>query len=342
MGAAAEGALLWRRALWASVAALLLAALATRLFQYPPSALAAEVWRIGGFVLGVSWRILPYFLLSVTLAAAAAAGGWAERRRGALRARERVAVAGAAAFGALSPLCSCGVIPVVGGMLAAGVPLAPIMAFWVSSPLMSPSTFILTWGVLGTPMALARLAVALLLGAGAGYLAYALGRRGRLQGQLRGGFGCAASGGGGGGGGGGEAPSFGIRFLREAGSLSLFLGKWLLIAFALEALIVFYLPDGWVRGLLGGESAWAIPLATAVGVPLYVTAAGAIPIAEGLLEAGMGPGAALAFLTAGPVTTIPAMVAVAALVRRETFLLYLGVSFAGSLLAGYGYQFLAG
>ena len=42
----------------------------------------------------------------------------------------------AALFGALSPFCLCGVIPLVVGLLSAGVPLAPVMAFWIVSSLM--------------------------------------------------------------------------------------------------------------------------------------------------------------------------------------------------------------
>ena len=38
-------------------------------------------------------------------------------------------IAAAALFGSLSPFCSCGVIPIVAGLLGVGVPLAPVMAF---------------------------------------------------------------------------------------------------------------------------------------------------------------------------------------------------------------------
>ena len=50
----------------------------------------------------------------------------------------------AAVVGALSPFCSCGVIPLIAAMLRAGVPLAPVMAFWLASPIMDPEMFVLT------------------------------------------------------------------------------------------------------------------------------------------------------------------------------------------------------
>ena len=80
------------------------------------------------------------------------------------------------------------------------------------------------------------------------------------------------------------------------------------------------------------------PLATLVGIPVYTSGVGAIPIVKGLLSSGMSPGAALAFLVAGPVTTIPAMTAVFALVKRQTFAIYLCVGIGGALIAGYVFQ----
>lgn len=43
-----------------------------------------------------------------------------------------------AAFGALTPFCSCSTIPLLLGMLNAGVPFAACMSFLFSSPLLNP------------------------------------------------------------------------------------------------------------------------------------------------------------------------------------------------------------
>ena len=59
-----------------------------------------------------------------------------------------------------------------------------------------------------------------------------------------------------------------------------------------------------------------------------------------LVEMGAAPGAALAFLTAGAVTSIPAAMGVFALVRNSVFFTYIGFGVAGSLVAGYAYQAL--
>ena len=94
--------------------------------------------------------------------------------------------------------------------------------------------------------------------------------------------------------------------------------------------------------MLGKDQPFSILIATAIGIPLYTSGVGAIPIVKGLLQNGMSDGAAFAFLIAGPVTTIPAMTAVFALVKRRTFAIYLGAGIIGSLVAGYIFQLVVG
>ena len=112
--------------------------------------------------------------------------GFSDRINSVFKRKERVAILGASIAGATVPLCSCGVIPLIAALLASGVPLGPVMAFWLSSPLMSPSKFIVTVGLLGMHYAVARLLAAILIGAGAGYFVYFLSSRGRLDDQLQG------------------------------------------------------------------------------------------------------------------------------------------------------------
>ena len=56
-------------------------------------------------------------------------------------------------------------------------------------------------------------------------------------------------------------------FSKETISTSLFLLKWLTLAFLLESLLITYMPAESVAAVLGTDSAWAIPIATLVGVP---------------------------------------------------------------------------
>ncbi len=74
----------------------------------------------------------------------------------------------AAGSGAVIPICSCGIVPVLAGMVEAGVPLGPTMAFLIAAPMLNVPTVIMTAGLLGWPMAIGRIvatfAIALTVG----------------------------------------------------------------------------------------------------------------------------------------------------------------------------------
>ncbi|MFI0903000.1 permease [Streptomyces sioyaensis] len=122
----------------------------------------------------------------------------------------------------------------------------------------------------------------------------------------------------------------GRNFVRDTFSL----GKWLVFACVFEGVIRVYVPDGAITTVLGGKGWLAIPLAVLISIPLYLNGVGAIPIVGGLLAKGMAQGAAVSFLLAGSVTTIPAMVAVRSVVNNKVFAFYLAFGMLGSMLLG--------
>jgi uncharacterized membrane protein YraQ (UPF0718 family) len=340
---------------------------------------------VAGFVVESAWGILPVFVLSVSLGVLVRALRLDGAVRRAFASRVGLAILLATAIGAFSPFCSCTVIPVVAGLLIGGVPLAPVMAFWVASPTMDPEIFALTVGMLGWPLAVSRLVATLVLSLAAGYLTLALTRSGLIGKALRRtvtaeradkccpakqrqtpipvaagsapavspareegfvaakpdcGTGCNESDGH------PEAEGWsisvvaGLRRLswtevgRDVARESWRLGRWLLLAFVMEALILAYVPQEAIAGTLGGGNPLAVPLAALIGAPLYLTEVAALPIVSGLLQSGMSPGAAIAFLIAGPTTTVPAMAAVWTLVRPRVFVLYVGIVVVGAVALG--------
>ncbi len=292
--------------------------------------------------------IAPFFLLSVVVAAAARATSLDRQIARVFSGRQSTVIVLAALVGALSPFCSCGVIPLIAGLLAAGVPLAPVMAFWVSSPLMDPEMFILMVAVLGLPFTLAKTTAAVAIGLGAGFATHALARLPTFAEPLKpGGLACGSCG----------APSPGVAptlrwdfwregarraaFNDEARTIGWFLFKWLTLAFVLESLMVAWVPAEAVGTWLGNDNWWVIPMSVIVGVPAYLNGYAAIPTVSALMDMGMAPGAGLAFMVAGGVTSIPAAMAVFALVKRAVFAWYLLLGLLGSLAVGFVYQAIA-
>jgi len=138
-----------------------------------------------------------------------------------------------------------------------------------------------------------------------------------------------------------ETGSFRRRLLRETWSATAMVVKFMTLAFLLEAIIILYVPEGWITGLLGPGNPYAIPTAALLGVPVYTSNLSALPLIGGLLEGGMNPAAALAFLVAGPTTTLPAMAAVWGLASRRVFALYVAFSLVGAVFFGWVYSLVS-
>ena len=128
---------------------------------------------------------LPYIAAAVLLIAALKATGAAALVPRAFAGRETRMIVLAAVLGGLAPFCSCEVIPLIAGLLAVGVPLSAIMAFWLSSPLIDPSSMLITAGALGWDFALGKAAAAVALGLFGGFGVRFLVWRGALAEPLR-------------------------------------------------------------------------------------------------------------------------------------------------------------
>ena len=288
----------------------------------------------------------PFLLLAVAMAAYAKASGSDKLIARAFSGNAVTAVVAASLMGALSPFCSCGVIPLIAAMLIAGVPLAPVMAFWIASPIMDPEMFVLTAAGIGLGFTIAKAIATIAMGLMAGFVVLALERRGWLSDVLKSAPACGSC-----------KPKFDAsapvtvawKFWREPrrredfyGELrdtGWFLGKWLTFAFFLESLMVAYVPTQLIAQVVGEGNAFAVPLAALVGIPTYLNGYAAIPLVAGLMDMGMSPGAAMTFITSGAVSSIPAAIAVYALVKKSVFALYALLGLTGSIIAGYVYQF---
>jgi uncharacterized membrane protein YraQ (UPF0718 family) len=291
-------------------------------------------------------KISPFFLLAISFSAYAKASGADQLIARAFSRNTTAAIIAAALAGALSPFCSCGVVPVIAGMLASGVPLAPVMAFCVSSPIMDPEMFVLTAAGININFAIAKTITAIFMGLLAGCAVWGLQKMGYVRRPLKKASGCGCG-----------QPSFDTRlpieiswkfwreparkmeFFTQFSKNGFFLAKWMTLAFLIESLMIAYIPADAVAKVVGIDNSMAIPFASVIGIPAYMNGYAAIPLISGLMELGMTPGAALSFATAGAVSSIPAALAVYALVRRSVFLLYMAIGVVGSLFAGYLYHF---
>jgi len=228
-------------------------------------------------------------------------------------------------------------------LLALGAPLSAVMAFWLSSPLIDPPTLLITAGALGWPFAIGKAIVAVALGLFGGFAVKALMQGGMFTSPLRKapstGCGCGA-------------PKLDAKpvwkfwqeqsrrdhFRAEFVSNGIFLLKWLALAYVLEALLVHYVPADLIATLVGGEGVLPIAIAALVGMPAYLNSYVAPPLLAGLIDQGMSNGAAMSFMVAGAVSSIPAMLAVWSLVKPQVFATFLALGISGAIVSGVLFQ----
>lgn len=371
-----------------------------------------QITLISNFVINAFIHIWPYLVITIPISVAVNMSGASKHINKAFKARPVIAIILATVMGAFSPFCSCGVIPIIAALLMGGVPLAPVMAFWIASPSMDPEMFFLSAAMLGWDLAVWRMASTLLLSLSAGFITHYLWKTGWLgnsyinagastktstvfefvkskavllwqnilktkenlavetntccntvsvtpandgnnncgcsskstlsdftlgccdepvikknepvlQNQS---CGCGE-----------EKNSFGKRLYKEIIKSTLMVAKFMLLAFFLEALIVLYVPQNLIIAGMGKGNILSVFWAALIGVPVYTSNLSALPMMGGLLQQGMNPGAALAFLISGPITTIPAMAAVRGLTTKKVFYLYVSFAFFGALIFGYLY-----
>jgi len=313
--------------------------------------------RVLGQVAATVAATWPFVVASVIAAAALQVYVGADRLGGWLRRRTSTAVAGAVGLAAATPFCSCGTTATALGLVAASAPWAPIVAFMVASPLTSPSELLLSAGLFGWPFALIFFTGTIVLGLGAGIAAAALDRAGLLRDQARlaPASSCAA-----------PSPAstpqlsmgpgaaaiteIGPRYRRwrldELGRELLTVGRRIAVLFAgftfVSYLLVELVPTEWLQQWLGGDSLLSVVGAALLGVPMYVNTEGSLPMLAGLMDGGMGPGPAMAFLVTGAGTSIGAVTGMLVIARKRVVGLVLASLLVGAVALGVVTQLLLG
>jgi uncharacterized membrane protein YraQ (UPF0718 family) len=113
------------------------------------------------------------------------------------------------------------------------------------------------------------------------------------------------------------------------------------LAFAAEYQMQAHLRPQAFADYLGKQSVWAVPLAVLVGSPAYLDGYAALPLTRGLIDHGMSPGAAMAFLVSGSVVSIWGAIAIFPVLRIKPFVLYLLLAAIGSLAVGWLYDWIS-
>jgi len=262
------------------------------------------------------------------------------RFRERLNGKGRGAMLGAVAFGALLPICSCGVIPLAISLYRAGVRLGPVMAFAAATPIINPAAVILSLALLGPQITAAYVILGLTLPFLLGIVAERWGDRPTpmtvpaVTACCGPKAGCCDSA--------GNAVPASPGFWRRTGSglkwgltdLGPTIAFYMSIGVLLAGVIAAFLPPSWTETYLRENSFVALAAAGVLGASLYVCAVAHIPLVATLLAAGAAPGVSIVFLVTGTATNLPELIALYKTIGRRTVTLYAVSLVAGAMVAG--------
>ncbi|MEW6601398.1 MAG: permease [Nitrospirota bacterium] len=325
-----------------------------------PVLLGNEIWDMlfsSRGVLAELIDVFPYFIIGVLLAGLIRTYKLTVRLQRTLNRYGFSSIFLAAGIGIFTPLCACGTLTTAISLLFAGLPLAPVMALLVTSPLMSPSTYLLTLNDLGPEWTVIRTVAAFLLGILAGVVTHFIRNRGfqtesifidgaitrgdfhdenypdkRLRCGCKEKFGNRVA---------ARTSNMFIIFLAKSSEMLWLVGKYVLIGVATGAIVQRYMPYEWIYKLFGQEDKLSIIWITFGTIPIFlhqISASSILYHIKSTLDSTMNGGAGLAFLIGGPVTALPTMIMFWTIFKKRVFFLYMLVCVAGTIILAYGFQ----
>jgi uncharacterized membrane protein YraQ (UPF0718 family) len=241
----------------------------------------------------------------------------------------------AALLGVVTPFCSCSAVPLFIGFVEAGVPLGVTFSFLISSPMVNEVALVLLWGLFGWKIAVIYMATGLLVAIAAGMV---IGRL-KLENWV-------------------EEYVYKVRSLGSAQEIAkqkfkerLVSARWsmvdilkrvwlyVIIAIGIGGFIHGYVPEDFLVRYAGPQNPFGVPIAVALGVPLYSNAAGVIPIVYALMEKGMSMGTVLAFMMAVTALSLPEMIILRKVLKIKLLAVFVGIMTI--TIIGVGYLFNA-
>jgi uncharacterized protein len=241
----------------------------------------------------------------------------------------------AALLGIVTPFCSCSAVPLFIGFIEAGVPLGVTFSFLISSPMVNEVAVVLLWGLFGWKIALIYMATGLFVAIIAGMIIGKLKLEKWVEEYVY------------------KIRSLGIaqEIMKQKFKERLVSARWsmvdilkrvwlyVFIAIGIGGFIHGYVPQDFLVRYAGPHNPFGVPVAVALGVPLYSNAAGVIPIVYALMEKGMSMGTVLAFMMAVTALSLPEMIILRKVLKIKLLAVFVGIMTI--TIIGVGYLFNA-
>jgi uncharacterized membrane protein YraQ (UPF0718 family) len=278
-----------------------------------------------------------FFLLSVIIFAVAIIRSWfPPERTKRILSHKRVYVGNvmAALLGIVTPFCSCSAVPLFIGFVESGVPLGVTFSFLISSPMVNAVALIMLWGMFGWKIALIYIGTGLLVAIVAGIVIGRLKMESYVQDyvwEMQVGNAEIAE----------QSWPERLSYAREY-TIGLLMKIWpyVVVGIAIGGFIHGYVPQDFLARWAGRDNPFAVPVAVALGVPLYSNAAGVIPIVQALTAKGMAMGTVLAFMMAVTALSLPEAIILKNVLKNRLLAVFFGTVALAITLVGYLFNWI--
>ena len=237
----------------------------------------------------------------------------------------------AALLGVVTPFCSCSSVPIFIGFTRAGLPISLTFAFLIASPLVDVASLALLVSLFGFKIAIIYIILGLALAIISGTILGKLDLSNQLI-EYRGGAILY-----------GESENFSLaqRIEYAKNDTRIIVRKvapFVLLGVGAGAIIHDWIPQELILSILGKDNPFTVLVATAVGIPIYASIFGTLPVAEALFAKGVPIGTILALIMSMTALSLPEMVMLSQVLRPRLLATFVGVVALGIMIVGYGFN----
>lgn len=234
-----------------------------------------------------------------------------------------------ALLGTVTPFCSCSSIPLFIGFTSAGLPIGVTFSFLISSPMVDLGSLVLLMSVFGVKVAIAYVIIGLIIAVLGGTLIEKLRMDQYVEDFIKNASSVEI-----------DSPNLTrkdrIEFAKEQVSDTFKkVFPYILIGVGIGAFIHNWIPEDWIKAILGSNNPFGVIIATLIGVPMYADIFGTIPVAEALLVKGAQLGTILSFMMAVTTLSLPSMIMLKKAVKPKLLALFISICTIGIIIVGY-------
>lgn len=240
----------------------------------------------------------------------------------------------ASLLGIVTPFCSCSSVPLFIGFVEAGIPIGVTFSFLITSPIVNEAAFAVLLGAFGWKIAGLYVLTGVIVGVVGGIIIRLLKMEHQVEEyvyKMKAGNATITT----------MTQMERLEFAKDH-VVEIVQKVWifLLIGIGIGAAIHGWAPAEILAKYAGPNNPIAVIVGVVCGIPLYSNALGTIPIAEALINKGVGIGTALSFMMAVTALSLPEMILLRKVIKPKLIGSFVTITGIAIIFVGYVFNWI--